>query len=206
MSSSRIWLVRGLVVACALLIVVSWNMPWWTANIYEISPQAVQIRPWGLENNVGAEYGPLIKKAAMPEWFATFMWSFFGIMMVCLALSLVAKDSLVSLGPLNFIVPKWLRPLGLPSWFVGGVGVAYAVCLIVMVLYASSQTPKYWDTPFIGTAHISLGDSYASDLETSLQPGYWLAWVPSLALILLGLNRYKLLGAPLPTKPAKPAK
>jgi hypothetical protein len=206
MSNSRVWIFRALVVACALLILVSWSMPWWTADIAEISPQAVQIRPWGLENNVGAEYGPLIKKAAMPDWFAPFMWSFLAIMLICLALSLVVKDNLVSLGKLNFIVPKWLRPLGLPSWLIGGVGVAYCVCVAVMFIYASQQTPNYWHTPFLGTTHISLGDSYNSDVTTSLQPGYFLAWVVGLVLIVTGLNRHKLLGIPLPTKATKAAK
>ena len=46
MSISRVWLFRGLVVVCAAVILISWNMPWWNANIYEIGPEAVQIRPW----------------------------------------------------------------------------------------------------------------------------------------------------------------
>ena len=205
MKISKVWIWRGMVVVCAAVILVSWLMPWWNANIYEISPEAVQIRPWGLVNNVGAEYGPLIKKAEMPDWFAPFMWSFLAIMIICLALSLVAKEVLVNLGPLNFIVPKWVKRRALPSWLCGGVGIAYCVCVLVMFLYASQRTPEFWHTPFLGTTHISLGDSYNSDVETSLQPGYFLAWIVGIALTVMGIYRHKFLGLPLQktTKPAE---
>ncbi len=206
MGISRVWLFRGFIVVCALLVLISWNMPWWTANIYEISPEAVQIRPWGLENNVGAEYGPLISKANMPPWFAPFMWSFLAILLISLALSLVAPEVLVNLGPLNIIVPKWVQRRALPSWLCGGVGIAYCVCVLVMAIYASQRTPEFWDTPFIGTTHISLGDSYNSDVTTSLQPGYFLAWGVGIALTVMAIYRHKFLGIPLLTEPAKAGK
>jgi hypothetical protein len=142
----------------------------------------------------------------MPGFFAPFMWSFFGIMILCLALSLVVKDNLVSLGKLNVIVPGWLKPLGLPSWLIGGVGVAYCVCVAVMAIYASQRMTEFWNTPFVGVVTISLGDSYHSEVYTGLLPGYFTAWGVGLVMIVMGLNRYKFLGIPLPTKKVPAAK
>ena len=52
MGNSKIWLFRGLVLVGIGLLLLSWFMPWWSINVYEIGPDAAVIRPWGLETQL----------------------------------------------------------------------------------------------------------------------------------------------------------
>ncbi len=193
MTISRVWLFRVLVLAVAGLMLLSWFWDWWHVNIYEIRDRAVVIHPWGLEKNVGAEYGTLIKDADMPPWFAPFMWSFLGVCMLALLIGMFVKDTPVRLGRLGAIVPRWLKRLPLPAWLIFGVGVAYIVCVIVAIVYAKIRTAQFWDLQLIGYSFIDLGYPYVSGADAGMQIGYWLACIVGPLFVILALYRHKIL-------------
>ncbi len=108
--------------------------------------------------------------------------------MLALLLSFVAPDKRIGFGVLK---------LGLPQILVGGVGVAYIVCLTVAVVYASMKmdTPAFYNMKFIGYTQIVLDVEMASGgVDANLMPGYYLAWVAAVVLLVLGLFRNKIVG------------
>ena len=186
MSSARVWTFRVLTLAAAGLMLLSWFMPWWQATIDALADAAVKIRPWGLEHNLGPDMAALLERGQMPAYFAPFMWTYLGVCMLALLLSLFAKERvIISLGKLK---------LSLPQVLVGGVGLSYVVTLIVMVIYASGRTPDFYGIKFLGYTYIVWDEMASTGVTAKLLPGYWLAWAVALLLIVLALLRNKIIG------------
>ncbi|GAI56414.1 unnamed protein product, partial [marine sediment metagenome] len=175
---------RILVLAAAGLMLVSWFMPWWAASILELGEAAVVIRPWGLEADL-REMNPMIAGSDMPVWFAPLMWTYLGICIGLLLLSLLVKGKAFSLGKFRFSLPKVL---------IGGVGLSYIVVVVLAVIIAAIRTGDFYNVKLIGYSFVSLGESYESGIESGLQFGYWLASGVGSLLIVLALFRNKIVG------------
>ncbi len=187
-NSSKVWVFRGLVLAGAALMLVSWFIPWWQAKIDALHDASITIRPWGLEHTLGPDMAAMVANADMPAFFAPFMWAFLVACMVALALGLVVKDRMIGVG---------MFKLSLPQILIAGVGGAYIVALIVAVVYASMRmdTPAFYNMKFIGYTKIVMDvEMAAGGVTADLQPGYYIAWVAGVVLLAVGLLRNKILG------------
>ncbi len=187
-SSSKVWVFRGLVLVGAALMLVSWFIPWWMAQIDALHDASITIRPWGLEHTLGPDMAAMVANASMPAFFAPFMWAFLVACMVALALGLVVKDRMFGVG---------MFKLSLPQILIAGVGGAYIVALIVAVVYASMRmdTPAFYNMKFIGYTKIVMDvEMAAGGVTADLQPGYYIAWVAGVLLLAVGLLRNKILG------------
>jgi hypothetical protein len=185
-SNKRVWLFRVLVVAAAGLMLLSWVLPWWRADITVINAW-VQIHPWGIDCcTFVEEYFPT---AAMPGWFAPFAWTYLGICIALLLFSLFAKEKVFSLGKFKF---------SLPQLIIGGVGLSYMVALVIMVVYGSIRATEYSGMKFLGNQVIEVDPemNIVSGAYARLLFGYWLAWAVGLLLVVLALVRNRIIGKP----------
>jgi hypothetical protein len=126
----------------------------------------------------------LIKGAAMPEWFAPFMWAYLGVCMIALLIGLFVRGKEFGFGKIK---------LNLSQILIGGVGLSYIVAGVVAAVYASMRLGDFYHTPLQGRAYVDLGDMHTY-ITSSLLPGYYLIYVAGLVLLVLALLRDKITG------------
>lgn len=186
MSNSNVWLFRGLLFVGALLLLLSWFMPWWSINVYEIGENAAVIRPWGLETQLRDSEKALIAGAEMPPWFAPFTFTYLGIIVLVLFFCLLAPNKLFKF---------WNIKLTLPALLIGLVGLSYIVTVVLCFVIAKIRTGEYFGgVNLIGYTYIDLGEPYMSGADSGFLPGYWLACVVGPFLVILALLRDKITG------------
>ena len=185
MGNSKSWFFRLLILAAGGLLVLSWFMPWWSINVFEIGKNAVVIHPWGLETNLRPADYELIKSGEMPSWFAPIMFTYLGIAVAGLILGIFAKNKEFKLWKINFTFP---------SFIIGLVGFSYIFVVILAVIIAAIRTGDFWNLKLIGYTYIDLGEPMVSGAEAGLLIGYWLACASGVLLLLLGLFRRRIIG------------
>ncbi len=183
MGNARAWFYRILVVASTAFMAVTWLMPWWRCEIKDISSW-VQIRPWGLEDNLGANSFYVIG-SSMPDFFAPLMWIYFGLCIAALLFSLFARNKEIKI---------WKIKTTLSSFIIGFVGCSYIVVVITAVIMAAVRTGDFYGTHLIGKTHIDLGEPMVTDVYANLLRGYWLACCVGPLLVILALLRNKIIG------------
>ena len=180
----RAWIFRGLVLVAIGWLLYSWFMPLWGLDIAQLRPDAIMVRPWGVELFLGPDNIP-----AMPVFFAPLMWTYLGISVVLLLSSLLVREKAFSLGRLR---------LSLPQAIIGGVGFVHlifaAVTTIMITINLGGVQLSGVTTPLQGTVVLDLGYPYVSEATSSLRLGYWLAWGVGTFLIVLALLRNKIIG------------
>lgn len=185
MGSARLWLYRVLTLAGAGMFVVSWFMPWWTAYVEYIKKTAVNIRPWGVDMLLQAEYAAWLPNYDMPSIFTPAMWAYFGLCMLALLVSMfVSAKKRVGVGKLSL---PW------PTTLVMGVGFSYIVCVIVALIVIQMRLKEFYDAPLIGSTFFSQGE-VQSNVDTTLLPGFYLACATGPVIFVLGLLRRIIVG------------
>jgi hypothetical protein len=184
MSNTGIWIFRVLVAAAAVVMLVSWFLPWWTVDIESFGNDMVQIRPWGLvlDERIG-DFQVLLKGAAMPGWFAPFMWAYLGLCMIALLVGLWVREKMVSIGRFNIKLSQLL---------IGGVGLSYFTVGVVTAIYGSMRSKAIMGIPLLGRSFIDLGEPLVTYVESRFLPGYYLIYVTAILLIALALLRDKI--------------
>jgi hypothetical protein len=188
MSSSRVWLFRGLVIIAAGLMLLSWFRPWWICTvdaIYMLNQGLIKIRPWGLEHNLGSFAGH-IAGSDMPVWFTPLAWAYLGICIAALLFAAWIKEKVIRLIGRNFNLSRLI---------IGAVGISYIMVAVIAFVYAKIRTAEF-GVNFLGYTYFQV-DPHAGgygDLNANLCWGYWLAYVVGLILIALALLRNKILG------------
>lgn len=185
MSSARTWLYRFLTLGGAGMFLASWLMPWWTAYIVYLKSAAVNLRPWGVDMLLSAEYASWIPSYEMPAIFAPLMWAYLGLCMAALLISMFAPSAMrVGLGKLK---------LSLPTALVLGVGISYIVCVIVAALVMQMRLKEFFDAPLIGSVFFRMGE-VGTAVNTNFLPGYWLACATGPVLVVLATLRQFIIG------------
>ena len=186
MNTSRVWLFRGLVVVGIVLILVSWFSVWWRADILMWEDRYAQIRPYALETD------PFIKGympgAKLPDWIPPFVWTFFGVIMLCMVLGMFVKEKMLGISFFKF---------SLPTWLITGVGVAFIVCAVVMAVFASSEMANVFPgMNLVGLQSLEIDpESHSfSNVDARFLPGYYLAYVAGLYNVVLGFLSNKIKG------------
>jgi hypothetical protein len=184
--SAGIWLFRILVAVVAGVMLVSWFLPWWSADIEMLGYNIIQIRPWGLQ--LGERLGGfeiLLKGAPMPAWFGPMMWTYLGLCMIALLVGMAAGEKDISFGKFK---------ISLSQFLVGGVGLSYIFAGIVAAVYASIRMKNLGGIALQGRTFVDLGDPLVTNVDTRLLFGYYLIFVAGLLLLVLAIFRDTITG------------
>jgi hypothetical protein len=178
-SSARMWLFRALVVVAAGVMLVSWFLPWWTADIEALGNDIIQIRPWGLHmsERLGG-FAILLKGAPMPAWFGPMMWTYLAVCMLALLVGMAAGERKIGFDGFKIKLSQFL---------IGGVGFSYIVAGIVAAVYASMRMKSMGEIPLQGRVLFDLGDPLVAYVSTRLLPGYYLIFVAGILLLVLAV-------------------
>jgi len=187
MSNSRVWLFRGLVIVAAGLLLLSWFLNWWSADIETVSiKDAIVIHPYGLVDKTGIS---ILIGVTMPSFFTPLMWTYLGLVVAALLIGAWLKDKNVSL---------FRRKFNLSRWLVGIVGFSYIVVVVLAVIVAAIKTGEVGGLHLLGRTFIRYSKDFQSWVDAKLLFGYWLACGVGPLLIVLALLRNKIIGR---TKP-----
>jgi hypothetical protein len=187
MKRSRIWLFRALILAAVGLFLASWLIPWWRSNIQEAG-LFVQIRPWGLEHNLGSYTQYMGGDPGLPAFFTVLMWLYLVLAIGALLVSAFVKEKIITLlDAFDFSLPQWLILI---------VGVSYIIFVLVFLFYARLRTAAF-GVEFLGISYITIeGFHLGAEAISRLQPGFWLACVVGPSCILLAVLRDIIAGRP----------
>ncbi len=176
-----VWVFRALVVIVAAVMLVSWFMPWWNADVESFGNNMVQIRPWGLVFNerLGG-FTILLKGTEMPGWFAPLMWAYLVVCMIALLVGLWFHGVNVRIGRLG---------LKLSQLLIGGVGISYLAVGIIAAVYGSIRAEATMGVPLVGRTFVNMGGEFASYVNSRFLIGYYLVFVAAILLIGLALIR-----------------
>ena len=182
----RLWLFRGMLLAGAALMLVSWFTPWWGARVSDliIPGNHIAMRPWGVE--MIAEVAAYVDSAVygMPAFFAPLMWLYLAACMAALVVSLFL-DKKIFLGQLEFSLPRVL---------IGIVGLSYLIAVVAAVVIAQWMAGDAGVRFFGSTTVYNPMTGGVSTITGTLRPGYWLAVAAGLVLIALALLRNSIVG------------
>ena len=183
MSSSRVWLFRGLVIGAAGLMLLSWFMPWWSCDIEALFVNdAAIIHPYGLE--IDSTVLGYLEWAKMPGFFAPLMWSYLGLAIAAILIGAWIKDKSIGL---------FGRKFNLSKLIIGIAGLLYIVVTVTAVIFAAIRTGEA-DLHLLGRTFVKMGTAEASFISARLLFGYWLACGVGPLLIVLALLRDRIIG------------
>ena len=184
-SGARLWIFRGLILGGAVLMLVSWFMPWWAAQINGLpGKDHLVMRPWGVE--VVAEVKAYADKSlySMPAFIAPFMWLYLGLCMVALTVSLFVEKQ-ITLGRFKFSLPQVL---------IGIVGLSYLIAVISAFAIAQLKSADS-GVHFLGSSMVRNALTGGKvKITGALELGYWLAVGAGPVLVALALLRNFIVG------------
>ena len=177
MSSSRLWLFRGLVVVAAGLMVTSFILPWWSASIpiMKLDP-ALLMYPYGLKHFLPTSLVPYFKDYIPPFWLTIVAFVFIVADIAVLLLSLFIKGK------------------GGGKLLLGGAGLAYIGFSTIAMIYAAISVSSQ-GLSFIGRSGIPFV-FHAPTMVGTLRFGFFMALGAGVLCIILALLRNKITGKP----------
>lgn len=172
MTSFRFWLFRGLVAVAAGLMIGSFSVPWWAANMPDIAfIDPVRVYGYGFEHDL-VELAPYVAMDVTPFYQTVLAWVY-----------IAASVGLV-------LYSTWLRGRK-AKWLLGGVGLTYIAYAAIAVIWVAIRT---------GDFAMSLqGHSLVQgeiDAYASLRFGYYLAYAAGGLFLVLALLRNIIVGRP----------
>jgi len=186
--SWRVWLFRGLVAVAAGLMVASFIMPWWTADI-NIPGQAtlldaIRIYGHGLQHNL-SELREYIAADETPFYQTVLAWAY-----------IAASAGLI-------LFSTWLKGKK-GRWLPGGIGLIYIAYAAIAAFVVIASRFREVGLSLGGTgfslqgwnSFISVGEVAEIDMYSTLRFGYYLAYAAGGMCIVLALLRDKITGKP----------
>jgi hypothetical protein len=162
----------------------AWFIPWWSCHVVGLEGY-VQIRPWGLEHDLGATAG-FIAGSDMPAYFAPLMWTFFVLSIVALLFSLFIKNKTFNL--------LGKRQLSLPGTIIGLVGFSYICVAAIGLIVMAIRTGDFFGTHLVGTTAVFNVFEEPLNVQADLGIGYYLLPATGVFCILLALLRSIIVG------------
>ncbi len=181
--NARAWLFRGLILIAAGLMVLTWFMPWWEANVVILQGANVVIHPWGLTNTLDF-FVTYIDGADMPGWFKYVMFAYLIIAVIALLSSAFLKNKTVKILRFKFTLPQLVILI---------VGISYIVVLVTAAIFAAIRTGDFWGMHLLGKTLIVIND-LESEVIAGFLPGYYVAYAAGILMVILALLRNKITG------------
>lgn len=175
------WIFRVLLLAATAVMVYSFFMPWWIADIAVIQgTDDLVLHPWGIEAVGQVRMGADPALYEMPVFFAPFVWFYFGVAMLAVLVSMFVNMT-ISLGPIK---------LPLAAVLIILVGLSYLVA-VGLAYFIGDMRATGMDMKFIGRSEYTDPTSHRKvRMESDLQVGFWYALYAGIALVGLGLTRF----------------
>ncbi len=181
MSSSRVWLFRGLVAVTASMMVTSFTMPWWIANLSGVAIEntvitmTLRIYAYGF---YPAEF-PFIGLGYLAEDVTPFYQTVLAWVYITASVGLILYST-------------WLKGVK-GRWLLGCVGLIYiAYATIAAFVVIASRTSDFGISLQGYSVILQLGTQIP--VEANLPFGYYLAHTSGLMCIALALLRNKIIG------------
>lgn len=186
--SWRLWLFSALVAVAVSLMVVSFIMPWWTANIFAEEgtniTDAIRVYGHGLEHSL-AQLRSYIIEDETPFYQTVLAWVYLGVSTGLVLLSI------------------WLKGRK-GSWLLGGIGLIYiayaAIAAFVVIAGRFNEVGlsmsgvgfslQGWNSFYIEAA------GGGGSMYSTLRFGYYLTYAAGLTCLVLALFRDKIIGKP----------
>ncbi len=172
------WIFFFLVISIAILMLVSFSMSWWTAYISEarISGASVQIYGYGLRHSLN-QLSLYIAEDETPVYQTVLAWIYLAVNIGLILASSVLKD--------------WKG-----KWLLASVGIAYIAYAAVAVFVVIANRIEELGVSLQGWSTLSTRQGYWGTVSifSSLQFGYYLAYITGLLCIVLALFRNRIKG------------
>lgn len=181
MDSFRLWLFRGLVAIAAGVMVISFTMPWWTANLAEVPIEdSIRVYGYGFFHELAGVY--LYPDIPLEGYLNPYETPFYQTVLAWVYLA-------ASVGLILF--STWLKGRK-GGWLLGGIGlvyIAYATIAAIQVAIGSGNL----DISLQGVSFIPPREQYV-EVYASLRLGYYLAYAAGGLCIALALFRNRITG------------
>lgn len=170
---ARIWLPRILVATVAGIMVISFIMPWWSANISVMPVEdAIRIYAHGLKHEM-VQLAQYIAADETPLYQTVLAFIYLGVSVGLILLS------------------TWLKGRKC-SWLLGGVGLIYIVYAALAVIWIAIRSGDF-GVSLQGFSIIIIEERGMNiGVDTSLRFGYYLAYVAGIMCIALALFHDKI--------------
>jgi hypothetical protein len=165
-----VWLLRGLVVVAACLMIISFSMPWWVVDLYVpeayIPPDAIRIYGYGMQHSL-VELRSYVISDETPVYLTGLAWAY------------IIAGAGLAVGSV-FIVRRWSR------WLLGGVGLSYIVYAALAIFVVVANRAGDFNIALRGISGSSFweGAEVYVGYNASLETGYYLACASGLLLII----------------------
>jgi len=176
MNTTKIWIFRILGLCAAALIIASFLLPWWTADIQEVGiMNGLTMHPYGLEHKM-QEYADWLKKDSPPFFLTVIALVFIVVAMIALLISLFLK-----------------QPRG--SLIMVIVGIMYLGFALVASGYLYWSISKY-DIKLTGYSYVdeTQGLPWHTGILSRFLPGFYLAYAGGILTVVLAFLRNKITG------------
>jgi hypothetical protein len=167
------WVFRFLVIAATILMILSFTMPWWKATFtigFSSDTSVVNVYGWGLRHSLTllASY---VTRDVTPLYQTILAWIYIG-----------------TIGSLA-IVSTWVKGIK-GQLLLAGTANTYILYAAISVFVVISNRVSHDNIPLQGATVIPLIEQMDFiTVQSSLQPGYYLAYVAAGLLIILAMLR-----------------
>ena len=166
----RLWLFRSLVAIAVGLMIASFIMPWWTANVFAPNnvniPDAIRIYGHGLQHDL-IQLREYVEADETPIEQTVLAWVYMA----------------VSAGLIMF--STWLKG-GKGRWLLGGLGLIYIAYAAIAAFVVISGRLGDWGFSLQGWSYLEEIDA---GINASLRFGYYLSYIAGGLCIILALLR-----------------
>lgn len=171
--SLRICILWGLTIIAAALMIISFSLPWWTAQVSPVrgGSASIQIYGYGLRHNM-VELRSYIKADETPLYQTLLAWAY------------LATNVGLILGNLRIKYSK-------SKWLLGSIGFIYIVYATVAIFLVIAHRTSELGISLQGMSRYGTGLALAF-IRTSLQSGYYLTYVAGGMCLVIALFHGKL--------------
>ncbi len=172
------WVFRGLMLLAAVLMVVSFTLPWWSLTIYPPTsetlpgrPGTVQIFGHGLRHDM-VELRSYVLDDETPALQKGLAWAYLGVSVSLALVAAVANR-------------RW------SGWLLSLVGLGYAAYALVAIFVVVQNRAATFGAKLTGLSSglFTEGAEVYVGFDASLQRGFYLACAAGAALLIIGLAR-----------------
>ena len=176
----RVWLFHGLVVITAILMLVSFTLPWWTAYISAASKlgDSIRIYGYGLRHSL-VQLRIYVQADETPFYQNVLAWVYMA----------------VSIGLILFSMRLTGRRVKL---LLGGIGLIYIVYVSIAVFVVIANRTGEFGISLQGWSTLDAANKIPAptSVHSSLRLGYYLAYIAGGMCIALSLFRDIMTGKP----------
>jgi hypothetical protein len=172
-SNRKLWVYRILVAIAAGLMLASFIMPWWTADVFSSAQgtfkEAIRIYGWGLQHNL-VSLRDYILQDETPLYQTILAW-------VYLALSIVL-----------IMLSSWLKG-NKGKWLLVGIGLFYIIYAAVAIAFVTAGRLAEYGFSLEGWNYFEENYGTSAGIKASLRFGYYLSYIAGGVSIVLALLR-----------------